>query len=82
MHERTMWLNARCDALEIALMAHSQEAGFDGKLLGEVIRRAQNQSYSERLLELERTDPALDGRLIDGGSTGEVLSDDGKNCSI
>jgi hypothetical protein len=76
MMERSIFLNARCDALELALGVLANTMNADPAFLKGVINKAQNQAYSERLLEIERSDPGLAGRLDRRDTHGEVIADD------
>lgn len=73
---RTIELNARCDALQaaVALLAHL--CGQDVAKIVEAIERTQNQSHSERLLRIEKTNPAIAAKLDRRQKHGEGLGDD------
>ncbi len=74
--ERTIYLNARCDALSMILLALAQKTGNDPHAFARIIEQTSNQCYSERLLELEKQAPDLAGRIDRRQTHGETLDDD------
>lgn len=72
--EKTIHLQSRCDALEAALFALALHSGLDPQTLLEILEKTQNQTYSERLLELSKTDQACAARIDRRPEHGEDLA--------